>query len=357
MSSLTVAMSPIRPPSRQACCAEHCTPSDSRCARALGTPLRRRRALAAAALLAFGCTPRSFASPVLRFIAAGPAGASADLIARLVGAPIARQLGRSAVIEPKPGAGGSLAVNELVQAPHDGHTLLVAVNSLVSEVPHVLKLRIDMGSAIHPLAELARGGLVLVAHPSLPVKDLAGLVAYARARPGQLDVASYSPGTLSHVLGLLLNRAAGIDLRHVGYKGSTPALTDVMGGHVPLMFDGIATSLPLIRAGRLRALAVSTPRRSPVLRDVPTFTELGYAQLEALAWMGLWCPPDVPADAQQRLRVAALDALKTAAVRDRLLELGFEVGSPRGIDEMRAGLQTDHERIGAVLRSIGFQPE
>src|SRR5205085_2548634 len=136
-----------------------------------------------------------------------------------------------------------LAVNELLQSPHDGRTLLVAVNSLVSEVPHVVRLRIDMAHAIKPLAELARGGLVLVGHPSFPAQSLAGLIAYAKANPGKLSVASYSAGTLSHVLGLLLNQAAGIDLVHVGYKGSTPALTDVMGGHVPLMFDGIPTSL------------------------------------------------------------------------------------------------------------------
>ena len=182
-------------------------------------------------------------------------------------------------------------------------------------------------------------------------------MAYAKANPGKVNVASYSAGTLSHVLGLLLNQAAGIDLTHVGYKGSTPALTDVMGGHVPLMFDGIGTSLPMIRAGKLKAFAVSSPRRSPVLPDVPTFTELGYPKLEALAWMGLWCTPDVPAAAQARVRTAALKVLATPAVRDRLLELGFDVGAPRSVDEMTTGLKADYDRVGAVLQSIGFKPE
>jgi len=319
----------------------------------------RRRVIAAAALCAAipARAQDKFPTRPMRFIAAGPAGASADLIARLVGEPLAKRLGQPSVIEPRPGAGGALAVTELTQAPHDGHTLLVAVNSLVSEIPHVLKLRVDMSREIRPLAELARGGLVLVANPAFPANNLAELIAYAKANPGKLDVASYSAGTLSHVLGLLLNRAAGIDLRHVGYKGSTPALTDVMGGHVPLMFDGIATSLPLIRAGRLKALAVSTPKRSLVLPEVPTFTELGYAQLEALAWMGLWCPPDVPAAVQQRVRDETLAVLAQPALRERLLELGFDVGQPRSVDAMAAGLQADYERVGAVLKAIGFKPE
>ncbi len=321
----------------------------------------RRALLAASALALLGgaraAHAQGYPSKPIRIVVAGPAGGSADVIARLVGEPMARELGQPAVIEPKPGAAGALAVGDMVQAPHDGYTLLVGVNSLVSEIPHIVKLRIDMTRELRPLVELARGGLVLVGSPGFPPRTLAELVRYVKAHPGQVNVASYSAGTLSHVLGLLLNQAAGIDLAHVGYKGSTPALTDVMGGHVPLMFDGIATSLPLIKAGKIKAYAVSTPRRSPVLPDVPTFTELGYPKLEALSWMGLWSSPDVPAPVQARVREAAFKVLKQPAVRDRLLELGFDVGAPRSSDEMAAGLKADYERVGAVLQSIGFKPE
>ena len=308
-------------------------------------------------LLPAAAHAQAFPGKPLRVIAAGPAGATADLVARLITDPLARELGQAAIVDPKPGAAGAIAVNDLMQAPHDGHTLLVAVNSLVSEIPHIVKLRVDMRREIRPIAELARGGLVLVGHPSFPANNLAELVAYVKANPGKVNVASYSAGTLSHVLGLLLNQAAGIDLTHVGYKGSSPALADVMGNHVPLMFDGIGTSLPLIRSGKIKAFAVSTPRRSPVLPDVPTFTELGYPKLEALGWMGLWCTPDVPAAAQARVREAALKVLAQPAVRERLLELGFDVGLPRSVDEIQAGLQADYERVGAVLNSIGFKPE
>ncbi|HEX6720416.1 MAG TPA: tripartite tricarboxylate transporter substrate binding protein [Burkholderiaceae bacterium] len=321
--------------------------------------MTRRTLLAGAALASMGVGARAqtFPSKPMRVIAAGPAGATADLVARLVTEPLAKELGQTAIVEPKPGAAGAIAVNDLLQAPHDGHTLLVAVNSLVSEIPHIVKLKVDMRQALRPLAELARGGLVLVGNPSFPAKTLKELIAHVKANPGKVNYASYSPGTLSHVLGLLLNKEAGLDLTHVGYKGSTLALTDVMGNHVPLMFDGIGTSLPLIKSGKIKAFAVSTPKRSPVLPDVPTFTELGFPKLEALAWMGLWCPPDVPAPAQARVREATLKVMTQPAVRERLLELGFEVGATRSVDDIVAGLKADYERVGAVLQSIGFKPE
>ena len=321
---------------------------------------KRRQLLAAAALTALvplRLRAQGFPSKPLRVIVAGPAGANADIVARLVTEPLAKDLGQTAIVEPKPGAAGAIAVNDLLQAPHDGHTLLVGVNALVSEVPHIVKLKIDMQQSLRPIAELARAGLVLVGNPSFPANNLKDLIAYVKANPGKVNVASYSPGTLSHVLGLLLNQAAGIDLTHVGYKGSTPALTDVMGNHVPLMFDAIPTSLPLIKSGKIKAFAVSSPKRSTALPDVPTFTELGYPKLEGLAWMGLWCTPGVPAAVQARVREATLKVLAAPAVRDRLLELGFDVGSPRSVDDIVAGLKADYQRVGAVLQSIGFKPE
>jgi tripartite-type tricarboxylate transporter receptor subunit TctC len=320
----------------------------------------RRRAwlaLVACALASPWAAAQDAAGRPLRLVVAGPAGGSADLVARMLADPLARELGRPVIVDPKPGAAGAIAVGELLQAPADGNTLLVGVNSLVSEIPHVVKLRWDMAKAVRPLAELARGGLALVAHPSVPASTVPELVAYAKAHPGKLSYASYSAGTMSHVLGVILNRAAGIDLLHVGYKGSTPALADVMGGHVPLMFDGLATSLPLVRGGKLKVLAVSTPQRVPQLPEVPTFREAGYPQMEATAWLGLWTRPDLPAVAQARLRAATLKVLADAGLRTKMLETGFEAGQPRTVEDMARELHTDYERVGAVLKSVGFRPE
>ena len=321
-----------------------------------------RRTLAsfiAMALLAALGAPAAAAYPErpVRIIVAGPAGATADITARLLSEGLAKELGQPVIVDPKPGAAGVIAVNELLAAPSDGYTVLVAVNSLVSEIPHIIKVRHDMTRVIRPLAELARGGLVLVATPSFPANTVPELVRHAKANPGKLSYASYSPGTMSHILGLQLNRAAGIDLVHAGYKGSTPALGDVMGGHVPLMFDGMPSALPLIRSGKIKALAVSTPARTPLLPEVPTFSELGYPQLTTIAWMALWATPDVPVAVQERLREAALRVMATPEARTRLMEAGFEPGQKRSTADMQDALRSDHERVGALLKSIGFKPE
>jgi tripartite-type tricarboxylate transporter receptor subunit TctC len=319
-----------------------------------------RRSLIAGAFLCLGCglaAAQAWPTKPVRLVVAGPAGGTADLVARLVAERLARELGQPVVVDNKPGAAGAIAVGELLQAQPDGHTLLVAVNSLVSEIPHIVTLRWDMGKELRPLAELARGSLLLVAHPSVPARTVAEVVAYAKAHPGKVSYASYSPGTMSHVLGLLLNQAAGIDLQHVGYKGSTPALADVMGGHVPLMFDGVATALPLVRGGKLRAIATSSPRRLAALPDVPTFREAGFPQMEALGWMGLWSQPAVPAAAQGRVRDAVQKVLADPVLRAKILETGLEAGVPRAVDDMQKELRADYERVGTVLKAINFKPE
>lgn len=320
----------------------------------------RRQALLACAGAVLGTVAPSLARAAhkpQRLVVAGVAGATTDTLARLLGDGLARQLGQSVIVDPRPGASGAIAVNDLLAAPRDGHTALVAVNSVVSEVPHILRMKVDVAKAIVPLAELARGGLVLVATPSLPANTLPELIAYARARRAALSYASYSTGTMSHILGLQLARAAGIDLVHVGYRGSSPALVDVMAGHVPLMFDALPSSLPLLRAGKIKALGISTPARSPHLPQVPTFAELGFAELETVPWLGLWVAAGVVPSEQARLRDMALDVMSGAQMREKLAELGFERGQPRATEELRQALHGESQRVGAVLASIGFKPE
>jgi len=198
---------------------------------------------------------------------------------------------------------------------------------------------------------------VLVGNPAVPAKTVPELIAYVKANPGKVSFASYSAGTVSHVMGLQLNKAAGIDMAHVGYKGSPPALVDVVGGHVPLMFAGIPNAIPLIKGGKVVPYAVSLPQRSPNLPNVPTFTELGFPQLEALAWVGLFITPDVPVAAQTQLRDAALKVMAQPAMRERLREFGLDAGQPRTPDELAKALRVDFERNGAVLKSIDFKPE
>jgi tripartite-type tricarboxylate transporter receptor subunit TctC len=315
------------------------------------------KSLFIAPLVTCGSTVFANQEPPLRLLVAGPPGGSADIVARLLAHALASDMGRAVVVEPKPGGAGMVAVNALLSSTRDGNTLLVGVNSLVSEIPHIVKVNHDLSQVLVPMAELARSGLVLIAHPSVPAKNLKELIAYARTRPGQLSYASYSAGTLSHVLGLQLNAAAGIDLMHVPYRGSTPALVDVVAGHVPLMFDGLATALPMIRSGKVKAFAVSSPQRTGLLPDVPTFAEQGFPQLSALGWMGLWAPEGVPASVTGPLTTSVLATMNQLKVREGLSQAGFEPGSALSTAGLRAGLRNDFDRIGALLRAIGFTPE
>ncbi|MDM0117149.1 tripartite tricarboxylate transporter substrate binding protein [Variovorax sp. J22R133] len=320
--------------------------------RSLGTAIAALAMLAASA--SFAQAP---SDKVLRIIAAGPPGGSLDLVSRLLAQGLQTELNRPVIVEAKPGGGGTLAVSDLMHSPRDGSTVLVSLNAMVSEIPHAMKTRVDMFKEVKPIAELSRAGIVMVGNPALPATNLGEMIGHVKANPGKVSFASYSAGTISHVMGLQLNKAAGIDMLHVAYKGTPPALADVMGGHVQLMFAGLTNSLPLIKAGKVVPFAVSLPLRSPLLPNVPTFTELGYPQLENVGWNGLWVTPDVPADIQKRLRDAALKVMAQTATREQLKQLGLDVGQPRTPEEMTQALHTDYSRIGVVLKSIDFKPE
>ena len=316
-------------------------------------------ALAAAALLA--AAPASFAqawpSKPVRIVIGAPPGGTADIVARLLADGLQKEWGQPVIVEAKPGAAGMIAMQDFLAQPADGYTLLVSVNALVTEIPHVIKVRFDPFKDVKPLADLARSGLVFVANASLPAKNLPELVAYAKANPGKLSYASYSAGTISHTMGLELNKAAGTDLNHVPYKGSPPALQDLAGGHVQLMFDGPATSIPMIKGGKIKALAVSGPKRNPVLPEVPTFAEQGYPMLDEVAWMGLWLKPEVPAEVQAKIRQAALKVMAQPAVQTRLAEMGNDLGSGASPEDLAKSLRAASDKQGATLRALGVKPQ
>jgi tripartite-type tricarboxylate transporter receptor subunit TctC len=316
-------------------------------------------ALAGAALLAVA--PAAFAqtwpSKPVRIVIGAPPGGTADIVARLLADGLQKEWGQPVIVEAKPGAAGMIAMQDFLTQPADGYTLLVSVNALVTEIPHVIKLRFDPFNDVKPVADLARSGLVFVASSSLLAKNVPELVSYAKANPGKLSYASYSAGTISHTMGLELNKAAGTDLNHVPYKGSPPALQDLAGGHVQLMFDGPATSIPMIKGGKIKALAVSGPKRNPALPEVPTFAEQGFPVLDEVAWMGLWLKPDVPADVQAKIRQAALKVMSKPAVQTRLAELGNDLGTGATPEELSKSLRAAFDKQGATLRALGIKPQ
>lgn len=318
----------------------------------------QRVAIACAAMVAVGgAMAQNFPDKPIRIVVGWPPGGTADMIARVVGEGLAQQLGQPVIVDNKPGAAGTLGLQELLRSPRDGYTLMVGINGMASEVPHILKLPVDPLKELRPLVELGRGGLLLVSTPQLPAKDLKGVLAYVKANPGKVSYASYGMGTMAHTLGVQLNKLEGVDMVHVPYRGSPPGLTDVMGGSVPLMFDGPATSIPLIKGGKIRAIATTAPTRIGALPDVPTFAELGYKGMTEVLWMGLWTTPDVPASTQAKIRQAVLKVLQQPKVREQFLSLGMDPGTGATPEEMGRSLRVASERQAAMLKSIGFTPE
>jgi tripartite-type tricarboxylate transporter receptor subunit TctC len=325
------------------------------------TALRRALlgAIAGASLLAAMPAAMAQAWPTkpVRIVIGAPAGGTADILARTLAEGMQKEWGQPVIVDAKPGGAGTIGVNELMQSPADGHTLYLAVNATVTEIPHVIKVRYDPFKDLKPLVDLGGGGLVFVGNASLPAKNVAEVISYVKALPGKVGYASYSAGTISHTMGLELNKAAGTDMSHVPYKGSPPALQDVMGGHVALMFDGPATALPMIKGGRLKAFAVSGPKRNPALPDVPTFAEQGYPMLDDVAMMILWVRPGMPADVQARVRDTALKVMAHPAAKARLLEFGFDQGSTATPEELTKSLQKAYDKQGATLRALGVKAQ
>ena len=293
----------------------------------------------------------------IRLVVGGPAGGNADSLARLLAEGLQQQLGKPVIVESKPGAAGALAVSDLMSSGKDGHTFMVIQGGIVSETPLAYKVHFKPFQDIKPLAQLSRTGLVLVANKDVPVSNLQQLAAYAKTQKDGMDFASYATGMRGHTTGMVMGQLMGVTMKHVGYKGSPPALTDLMGGHVPLMVDGLTTALPLIKAGKIKALAVNYPTRISELPDVPTFKEQGFAPLAESGWFAVWSRPDAPAEAQQKVRDIAIQFFQQAAVQKKVREMGMEMPTTATSDALMEDLQQASQRQAAMLKSINFQPE
>jgi tripartite-type tricarboxylate transporter receptor subunit TctC len=308
------------------------------------------------AVLPVGAQPGS--GGPLRLIVPAPPGGTTDIVARTLAEALRRSSALTVIVDNRPGGGGAIAAAALLSARGDGSTLLLSPNSLVTEVPYTIKPRYDPFTDLVPLAEVASSALVLVAHAALRLRNLQEMVAYVRAQPGQATpYASFGAGTISHIKGLQFNEAAGLKMQHVGYKGSPPALQDVVGGQVPFMFDGLATSLPHVRAGKLTALAVTSPRRSELLPDVPTFAESGFAALTQTIGLTLFATPAVPESAASQLRRQVADVLGAPELLATFMANALVVGpEQRSPAELRRALRLEYERTGEILRAIGYTP-
>ncbi len=313
----------------------------------------RRFALAGAILVAAievrgAWAADAYPTRPVHWIVAFPAGGANDLIARLMGQWLAERLGQPFIIDNKPGAGGNLGTQAALNAPPDGYTLLFVAPHNAINATLYKKLPFDFLAAVAPVAGLARTPNVMEVNPSVPAKTVAEFIAYAKANPGRISMASAGNGTAIHLSGEMFKAMAGVDLVHVPYRGGGPALTDLIGGQVQVMFDNLPSSIQHIRAGELRALAVTTAARSAALPDVPTVAETvpGY---EASIWYGVVAPKGAPAAVVDKLNEAINAALADPKMTARLAELGCTPMPlpPRGLADL---LQAETGKWAKVVR-------
>ncbi len=264
----------------------------------------------------------------VRFIVPFAAGGSTDIIARTVGARVSELIGQQVIVDNRPGGGTVIGTEAVARSAPDGHTLLVVPAPFTINPSLLPKLPYDPLADFTPITLINTTPLVVVVNPSVPARTVKELIALAKSKPGALNFGSSGTGGSNHLAGELFNSMAGVKMVHIPYKGNAPALTDLVGGHVDLIFNGLTSAYPLIKSGRIRPLAVTSIRRSAVLPDMPTLDESGLKGFEAVAWNGLAGPAKVPAEVVDRLSSAVRKVLGNAEVRERLKSEGSDpVGS------------------------------
>jgi tripartite-type tricarboxylate transporter receptor subunit TctC len=284
-----------------------------------------------------------------------PAGGTADIVARLMGQWLSVRLGQQFIIENRPGAGGIIAAEAVMNALPDGYTLLIVGAPQAISTTLYDNLNFNLVRDLTPVASIVRVPLVMEVNPAVPARTVPEFIAYAKANPGKLNMASGGNGTSDHVCGELFKMMAGVNMVLVPYRGGAPALTDLIGGQVQVLFDPIPASIGYIRTGKLRALAVTTATRSDALPDIPTVGEF-VPGFEASSWYGVGAPKNTPAEIVDKLNVAINSAIADPKLKARFTDLGGMVlaGSPAYFGKLIAD-ETD--KWGKVIKAAGIKPE
>jgi len=310
-----------------------------------------------AAFLAEAAPAQIYPSKPIRLIVPFAAGGGNDNVARLVGKRLADSLGQPVVVDNRPGAGGVVGAELAAKSAPDGYTLFLggvgshAINPNLNE-----KLPYDPIRDFAPVELLAQAPLILVVHPSVPARDVAEFIAYARAHPGRLNFASNGNGSSSQLAAVMFDSMAGVDMVHVPYKGLSPALTDLLSGQVQLMFSSVVAILPHIKAGKLRALAVTGATRLASMPDLPTIAESGLPGYEASSWYGILAPAGTPREIVAKLNAELSKALEQPEVRASLIAEGAEpAGGPP--ERFAAHIRTEKERLGKLIRDAKIRLE
>jgi len=301
-------------------------------------------------LLALG---QPYPSKPIRLVSPFPPAGAVDIASRATAHELSRILGQPVTVENKPGAGGNLGGAEVARAAPDGYTLLMTTSGIQAINPVLYaKMPFDPNKDLAPVAPLVSLNNVLVLHPSVPAKSVKDVIALAKKDPGKWTYASSGNGTSIHMSCAMFTQMTGTDLLHIPYKGSGPAVTDLLGGQVNMMFDNIPSSLPHIKSGKLHALATTGAKRDPALPDLPTVAEAGVPGYESGVWFGLSVPAATPKDVIQRLNAAAIETTRAPEFIKRMTELGYNIipGTPEDMAKM---LKAEVARWAPIVKASG----
>lgn len=294
------------------------------------TLLRNRRQMISLAVLAMlGMhAPLTYASDAypskpIKLVVPYPPGGPTDIVARVVAQKLQEDMGQTWMIENKPGAGGNLGAESVARSPADGYTLVVATTAHAINPSLFSNLNYSVTKDLMPVSQLTSGPLVIVANPNLPAQDVKSLIALAKSKKGGLNFATSGNGQSTHLSAEMFSSMAGVKMNHIPYKGSAPALTDVMSGQADLMFDTMLSAMPFVKSGKLKAIAVTSAQRSPSAPEIPTVAEAGLSGYEAIAWNGILAPAGTPAEAINKLSAALEKVLSNPEVKARFEAQGF----------------------------------
>jgi tripartite-type tricarboxylate transporter receptor subunit TctC len=313
--------------------------------------------LAASCAGALGQSTADYPNRPLRIIVPLAAGGNVDIVARAVADPVSRILGQPVVVENRPGASSLVGTLLVAKSPADGYTLLAVANTFATVPLTVANPGYD------PLRDFAGVTLtclvpqVLIVNPALPANSVKELIALAKSQPGKLTFATSGNGSTGHMASELFNHQAGISMLHVPYKGNSQALVDLIGGQVSMMFDQVSTSAPQIKAGKVRALGVTSLKRSPLLPDVPTVDESGLPGYEDITFNGLVAPAGTPREILVRLNRAVAEAVRAPALHDRFLERGVELAASASPEAFSEYIKAEVEKKSRLAREAGIKPE
>jgi tripartite-type tricarboxylate transporter receptor subunit TctC len=301
-----------------------------------------------------GASAQPFPTKPIRIIVPFPAGGTTDVFARMISQKLSENLKQQVLVDNRAGASGMIGTEMVVKAPPDGYTLMITATHHAINPSLYKKLPYDTLKDLVAITLVATSPNVLVAHPTFPPNTIQELIALARAKPGQLNFASTGIGGANHLSGELFKSMAGIDIVHIPYKGAAPAMNDLLAGHVSLMFDTIGIELPYVKAGKLKALAVTTAKRTTIAPDIPTIAESGLPGYEAVSWFGMYGPAGMPKEILTRINTEVAKVLHSPDIQKRFIDYGAEAigNSP---EQFAVYLKSEMAKWAKVVKDCGVQ--